>query len=80
MSTLDACMSVTLGLDEVEELHLLLGQLEDWLLHASDETVAELGEFVEHDYYPSGGTACQVIDTLGRYCSKLAHRGHGQQR
>jgi hypothetical protein len=40
--------------DLAEELHHELGLIEDWLLHASDETLNELAEFVfgigDHDH------------------------------
>jgi hypothetical protein len=32
--------------DQVEELRRLLGTIEDWLLHASVETIDELGGFL----------------------------------
>jgi hypothetical protein len=80
MSILDAdhCVPVTFQPHEVEELHWLLGQLEDWLLHASDEVLAELGEFVNH-HYPRGA-ALHVIDTLGLYSVELRRRGEQWQR
>jgi hypothetical protein len=80
MSALDAdnCAPVTLQPHEVEELHWLLGQLEDWLLHASDEVIDELGDFVNH-LYPRGAVL-HVIDTLGLYCVELRRRGKGPQR
>lgn len=77
MSYLDAdnCTPVTFQPHEVEELHWLLGRLEDWLLHASDEVIDELGDFVNH-HYPRGAVL-HVTDTLGRYCVELRHRGEG---
>jgi hypothetical protein len=75
MSALDAdhCTPVTLEPHEVEELHWLLGRLEDWLLHASDEVVDELGHFVDHLY--ARGAFLHVVDTLGRYGVELRRRG-----
>ena len=61
---LDASHPVTLAPDEAEELHWLLGQLEDWLRHAGDEVVAELVDFVADTHRDS---PLDVVDTLGRY-------------
>lgn len=74
----DTCAPVTLEPHEVEELHWLLGQLQDWLLHASDDVVDELGDFVDH-LHPRGAVL-HVIDTLGLYCVELRRRAEGQQR
>lgn len=75
MSTLDAdrCTPVTLEPHEVEELYWLLGRLEDWLLHASDEVVDELGYLVDHLH--ARGAFLHVVDTLGRYTVELRRRG-----
>lgn len=80
MSALDAdrCTPVTLEPHEVEELYWLLGQLEDWLLHASDEVVDELGEFV--DRLHARGAVLHVVDTLGRYTVELRRRSQGEPR
>lgn len=77
MSTLDAEPAVTLLPHEVEELHWLLRQLEDWLLHASDTVIDELGDFVNHNY--PRGAVLHVTDTLGLYCSKLRRCSEGPQ-
>jgi hypothetical protein len=78
VSYLDAgnCRPVTFRPHEVEELHWLLGQLEDWLLHASDDAITELDEFVNHPHHRD--KARQVIDTLGRYTVELRRRGEGR--
>jgi len=76
--SLDASHPVTLAPDEAEELHWLLGQLEDWLLHASDDVIAELGDFFNHSY--PRGAVCHVIDTLGLYGTELRRRAEGRQR
>lgn len=80
MSDLDAdsTKAVTFEPHEVEELHWLLGQLEDWLLHASDEVIDELGEFVNYHY--QRGAVLHVIDTLGLYSVELRRRSQGHQR
>ncbi len=74
---LDASHPVTLAPDEVEELHWLLGQLEDWLRHAGDEVMAELVDFVEDNHR---GSVLAVVDTLGRYGSELRRRAEGGHR
>lgn len=74
----DFVLSVTLWPDEAEELHCLLGQLEDWLLHASDETLAELGDFVEH--LDPRDDVRHVIDQLGHYGVHLRRRSHRGDR
>ncbi len=71
----DNCAPATLGPHEVEELHWVLGQVEDWLRHASDTVVDELGDFVNHAY--PRGAVCHVIDTLGRYSAELSRRAEG---
>lgn len=71
----DQCAPVTLQPHEIEELYWVLGQLEDWLLHASDTVVDELGDFVNHSY-PRDAVP-QVIDTLGRYSVELRRRAEG---
>ena len=38
--------SVLLDPDQVDELRRLLGTVEDWLLHAGDETLDDLGGFL----------------------------------
>lgn len=47
--------------------------LEDWLLHASDDAIIELDEFV-NDHHRRD-RARHVIDTLGRYTVELRRRG-----
>lgn len=74
---LDASYPVTLGPDEAEELHWLLGQLEDWLRHAGDDVVAELVDFVADT---DRGSPLDVVSTLGRYGSELRRRAEGRLR
>lgn len=38
--------SVLLDPDQIDELRRLLGTVEDWLLHAGEETLDDLGEFL----------------------------------
>lgn len=74
---LDASHPVTLAPDEAEELHWLLGQLEDWLRHADEHVVAELVDFVEDNHR---GSSLDVVDTLGRYGVELRRRAEGRPR
>ena len=74
---LDASLPVILAADEAEELHWLLGQLEDWLRHAGDDVVAELVDFVEDNHR---GSPLDVIDTLARYGVELRRRAEGRAR
>lgn len=80
MSILDAddCRPITLGPHEVEDLHWVLGLLEDWLLHASDAVIDELGHFAGRDH--PRGVVLHVIDTLGRYCAELRGRAEEPSR
>jgi hypothetical protein len=71
---LDAAHPVTLAAEEAEELHWLLGQLEDWLRHSNDEVVAELVDFVADAHR---GSPLDVVDILGRYGSELRRRAEG---
>jgi hypothetical protein len=55
--------------DQAEELHRLLGTIEDWLLHASFETIDELGTFLTSLSWSRSATAetaaAQLITDLG---------------
>lgn len=66
------CTPATFQAHEVEELHGLLGELEDWPLHASGQVMAELGEFIDQRY-PTDAVR-HVIDRLGRYTVELRRR------
>jgi hypothetical protein len=48
-----------------EELHWALGQVEDWLLHASDETLDELAEFVYGPIHHDHKHLRWIIELLG---------------
>lgn len=80
MSILDAdhCRPITLGPDDVEQLHWALGQIEDWLLHASDDSLEELGEFLNH-LHPRA-SVLSLTDTLGYYCAELRRRAERAHR
>ena len=73
---LDASHPVVLAPDEAEELHWLLGQLEDWLLHSGEDVVAELVDFVADVHR---GSPLDVVEVLGRYGSELRRRAEGHR-
>ena len=61
--------------DDLEDWADLVGLIEDWLLHASDETLAELA-----DFGPTRRPVDPLIRDLGALCvrlRRLAHRGAG---
>jgi hypothetical protein len=70
----DFARPVTLHPHEVEDLYWVLGTLEDWLLHASDEARAELDDLAGHR---RGDLA---VELLGRFSVALRCRGEGHQR
>lgn len=52
--------------DHVDELHHLLGTIEDWLLHCCDDTRDDLGRFLAGLGWPgtperAAARACQVF-------------------
>jgi hypothetical protein len=65
----EPCESVTLYQDQAAEVLRLVEIVEDWLLHASSETVFELGEFLSGMAWGSAGQpwrrAEQLISDLG---------------
>jgi hypothetical protein len=57
--------------DATDELHRAVGLVEDWLLHASDETLDELADFA---YGPTRRGPDQlrwIIDRLGEAAARL---------
>jgi hypothetical protein len=63
---------IGLHLDEADDLARLLGQLEDWLQHAGNDTVDLLAGFFNG---PGHGAlaAAGLIDLIGRHAARL-HR------
>jgi hypothetical protein len=61
--------AMTLDPDQADELHRLLGTVEDWLLHASFEVLDELGTFLTNLSFSRSATAdtaaAQLITDLG---------------
>jgi hypothetical protein len=52
--------------DEAAEWADLVGTVEDWLLHASDDTLADLGEFLHRP-----GVTRAVVSELGNIVCRL---------
>lgn len=69
---------VVLREHDAEQLAELLGLLEDWLLHAGDDTRAELADFAFHG--PAGsrdpGYVRWLIDRLGTHSVALTRQLH----
>ncbi len=55
------------AVEELDEWAWLLGQLEDWLLHAAEETVADWADFAG----PSGTPIKDVIYVLGHWSVRM---------
>lgn len=79
--------TTTLTEDQTEDLRELLGYvatLEDWLLHAPDETRSELADFAYHGHFHPCSAAWWLIEDIGRLGTRLrkALPGHhpGQRR
>ena len=56
--------------DEIDELRRLLGTVEDWLLHATVETLDDLGEFLAGQAWSTGPAerlAAGLIADLGEH-------------
>jgi hypothetical protein len=51
---------------EADDYADLLRLIEDWLLHASDETLAELAEFAPRSFRPDA-----IVAELGRVTRRL---------
>lgn len=61
-------------IEELDEWAWLLGQIEDWLLHASDETIENFNEFTE----PCGPRIGDVVDTLGHWTIRMRELAEGR--
>lgn len=53
----------------------LIGTLQDWLLHASEPTLADLGEFLHRP-----GVTCAVISELGNITLRLRQLAQDTER
>lgn len=63
---------VALSAGEAEELAGLLGEVEDWLLHASPEVLGELASFLHQP--PAGLATCWLVEDLGGWAVTLRRR------
>jgi hypothetical protein len=62
--------SVLLDPDQIDELRRLLGTVEDWLLHAGDDTLDDLGGFLAGLSWSTSSPArltAALIDDLGEH-------------
>lgn len=60
--------------EELDEWAWLLAQLEDWLLHASEETISDWDSFTG----PFGPGAEQVIYVLGHWSVRMRNLAEGR--
>jgi hypothetical protein len=60
--------------EELDEWAWLLSRIEDWLLHAHDETIADWAQFVG----PCGEDIDDVIDALGRWSVRMRDLAQGR--
>lgn len=59
---------------ELDEWAWLLGQIEDWLLHAAEETIEDWGEFTG----PCGPRLDEVVYVLGHWTIRMRHLAEGR--
>lgn len=62
------------AVEELDEWAWLLGQLEDWLLHAQDETVEDWHEFTG----PCGPRIHDVTYVLGHWSVRMRNLAEGR--
>jgi hypothetical protein len=55
------------SVEELDDWAWLLGRLEDWLLHASDETIADWAQFTG----PCGARLEEIIYVLGHWSVRM---------
>lgn len=60
---------VTVWAEELDLVADLVGFIEDWLLHAEPETLADLNEFIGPGYR----TAARLTEELGTTAVRLRH-------
>lgn len=60
--------------EELDEWAWLLGRLEDWLLHASEETIEDWAEFSG----PCGAGIEQVLYVLGHWSVRMRRLAEGR--
>ena len=57
--------------DDSTDLHLAVGLVEDWLLHASDETLDELADFAYGPTHHGHEQLRWITDLLGEAAARL---------
>lgn len=60
--------------EELDEWAWLLGRIEDWMLHAHDETIADWAQFAG----PCGVRIDDVTDMLGRASVRMRDLAQGR--
>jgi hypothetical protein len=70
--------AVMLHCDEAADLARLLGEVEDWLLHADPLVLDDLDRFRGPPVLGRARTA-EVIELLGRYSSLIGRRRRGER-
>lgn len=60
--------------EELDHWAWLLGRIEDWLLHAHEETIADWAQFAG----PRGERIDEVTDTLGRATVRMHDLAQGR--
>jgi hypothetical protein len=71
---------VLLDPDHADELRRLLGTVEDWLLHAGDEALDDLGGFLARQAWsttPPERLTAALIAELGEHTVQLRRALHG---
>lgn len=72
-STAELAGCVLIHPSELEELVWGIDLVEDWLLHTSDETLADLACFLNHSCYRPAPEVADITTHLGR-ASVMLHR------
>ncbi len=65
-----ACVHI----EELDGWAWLLGRIEDWLLHAHHDTVADWAQFSE----PRGDDIADIADMLGRWSVRMRNLAEGR--
>lgn len=61
-------------IEELDEWAWMLGHIEDWLLHAAEETIEDWGEFTG----PCGPRLDHVTDVLGHWSVRMRRLAEGR--
>lgn len=75
----EATNYVSLHPGEARDLAELLGVVEDWLLHAGEDTLEEFGLFAFRDSYHRPMAVEWFIQNLGSYACVLLRRAAAEQ-